>query len=1057
MVSILIVDDDYEIQILLKELLEAQGFSCVLASNTAEARQALARQSFELVLLDVRMPGETGLEFLQHVRDDVPDTAFMMVSVISDLEVAKLALDLGAYGYVAKPFDPNEILINVASVLRRRELEIERRAHLGELERLVAERTASLSESEKRFRTLVEGMSEGLAVADERGLLTYVNDSFCQMLHLSSEDMLGRPLSDFLADEDRDEWKRRFQERMKGGEEEYEIAWQRADGRKVFSIMSPKSLFDEEGTFKGSFGVINDITERKLAADALARSEERYRGLTEAAPNAILVHRDFKIEYANPAAVKLLRASGPDQLIGLSYLDLVHPEDRAESEERTLKLHKGQTLVPPRQHRLVALDGQAIEVESTGTVFSHGEWSLVQVIATDITERKRAEEALKESERRYRELFNSISDFISTHDAEGRLTSVNMAAAKALGYEPEELPGLRLTDLMPPKHRQAFHDDYMAEIKARGRAEGVFQLLGKDGQSHYLEYRNSLIQGDGPNLLVSSVARDITERRLAEKALKKSEARFRMLVETMDQGLIQTDENHITNYVNARFCQMLGRTAEEVLGRPGDSFVDEANRRIIMDQRAKRGQSERGPYELAYLRADGATVPTIVSPTPLFDEQGHFRGSFAVITDITERKKAEEAILRAKEEWERTFDSVPDLIAILDKDYRIVRLNKAMAARLGLSPQEAVGESCCRLFYGTVEAPEFCPNRKTLLDGGVHSVEISEKQLGGDFVITTSPLRLPDGTLAGTVHIARDITEHKVMENRLFQAQKLEAIGQLAAGIAHEINTPTQYIHANIEFLEETFGKLSQVTRQLPELVQAIKSGAPLEAIIQDSERALEEAGLDYVTEEVTDAIRGSLDGVGRISKIVDSMRYFSHPGTEERSVIDVNHALENAVTVSRNEWKYWADLETEFDPSLPSLSGFEAQLNQALLNIIINAAQAIGGQLGENPKEKGKIAIGTSHQDHWIEIRISDTGPGIPEEIRSRIFDPFFTTKEVGKGTGQGLALVHSVIVEKHGGMIDVETEVGQGTTFIARLPVDPEGITEPKPRSKRRRKKKS
>jgi len=807
MANVLIVDDEFEIRILLKELLAAQGLSPTLASNTTEARQALAQQSFELVLLDIRMPGESGLEFLEQIHNEVPDTAFIMVSVISDAEVAKLALRLGAYGYISKPFDRNEILINVASALRRRELEIEKRTRLEDLEQAVAEKTAFLTESEKRFRTLVEGMREGLAVVDERGRLTYVNDSFCQMLQFSSEDLLGRPLSDFLADTNRAERKRRFQGRMKGGEEEYEIAWQRADGRKVFSIMSPKSLFDEEGTFKGSFGVINDITERKLAADALARSEERYRGLTEAAPNAILVHRDLTIEYVNPAAVKLLRASGPDQLIGRSYLDLVHPEDRAESEERLRKLNSDQASAPLRQHRLVALDGQAIEVESTEAAF---------------------------------------------------------------------------------------------------RQEG--------------------------RIIVQSIAQDITER-----------------------------------------------------------------------------------------------------------------------------KRSEEAILRAKEEWERTFDAVPDLIFILDKNYRIARLNLSMAERLGLRPKEAIGKSCFELVHGRKKPSDSCPFSDLLVDGDVHSVEVSETKLGGDFVITTAPLRATDGEVLGAVHVARDVTEQKRMERRLFQAQKLEAIGQLAAGIAHEINTPTQYIHANIEFLEETFGKLSEATRQLPELVQAIKSGTPLEAIIQDSERALEEAELDYVTEEVTDAIRGSLDGVGRISKIVDSMKYFSHPGTEERSVIDVNHALENAVTVSRNEWKYWADLETEFDPSLPSLSAFEAQLNQALLNIIINAAQAIGGQLGDSPKEKGKIVISTSRQDQWIEIRISDTGPGIPEEIRSRIFDPFFTTKEVGKGTGQGLALVHSVIVDKHGGTIDVETEVGRGTTFIVGLPVDPEGTAGARPPGERRRKRNS
>jgi signal transduction histidine kinase len=176
------------------------------------------------------------------------------------------------------------------------------------------------------------------------------------------------------------------------------------------------------------------------------------------------------------------------------------------------------------------------------------------------------------------------------------------------------------------------------------------------------------------------------------------------------------------------------------------------------------------------------------------------------------------------------------------------------------------------------------------------------------------------------------------------------------------------------------------------------------------------------------------------VAKIVLAMKEFSHPGGKEKIFADINKAIENTITVSRNEWKYVAEMVTEFDPSLPPLPCLLGEINQAMLNIMINAAHAIGEVTMDASAKKGTIKVSTRQDQGWAEIRISDTGPGIPEDIRSRVFDPFFTTKKVGKGTGQGLSIAHSVIVEKHGGTIRFETEMGQGTTFIIRLPLNPE-----------------
>jgi len=194
---------------------------------------------------------------------------------------------------------------------------------------------------------------------------------------------------------------------------------------------------------------------------------------------------------------------------------------------------------------------------------------------------------------------------------------------------------------------------------------------------------------------------------------------------------------------------------------------------------------------------------------------------------------------------------------------------------------------------------------------------------------------------------------------------------------------------------------------------------------------------LAYLQEEIPQAIDQSLEGLERIAKIVRSMKEFSHPGMDEKTPIDINQAIETTINVSRNEWKYHADIETDLDPGLPNVSCLPGEINQVLLNLIVNAAHAIVNVVGESG-DKGLIRISTRLDGAWAEIRVSDTGTGIPEEIKQRIFDPFFTTKMVGKGTGQGLAIAYSVVVDKHGGVIDLESEEGKGTTFIISLPLE-------------------
>ena len=282
------------------------------------------------------------------------------------------------------------------------------------------------------------------------------------------------------------------------------------------------------------------------------------------------------------------------------------------------------------------------------------------------------------------------------------------------------------------------------------------------------------------------------------------------------------------------------------------------------------------------------------------------------------------------------------------------------------------------------------------------------------------------------------LVELQSAQTRLLHLHKLEAIGQLAAGIAHEINTPTQYVTDNVEFLSRAFERLCDLVSVSRELLAKARDGAVTPELIAQADATFGSSRIDYILRESPKALQQSVDGLHRVATIVAAMKDFSHPSAGEKAPCDLNEAIASTVVVATNEWKYVADLETKFDPELPLVRCLRDEVNQVVLNLIVNAAHAIDAVVLGGSAGRGTIKVETVHDDGWAEIRVTDTGSGIPEKARDRVFDPFFTTKPVGKGTGQGLAIAYAVVVEKHGGEISFETEVGRGTTFIVRLPVN-------------------
>lgn len=291
--------------------------------------------------------------------------------------------------------------------------------------------------------------------------------------------------------------------------------------------------------------------------------------------------------------------------------------------------------------------------------------------------------------------------------------------------------------------------------------------------------------------------------------------------------------------------------------------------------------------------------------------------------------------------------------------------------------------------------------------------------------------------------LSNDISDRKraerekvAMEIQLRHAQKLESIGQLAAGIAHEINTPTQYIGDNLHFLRDAFREMQSVLKTQVRLLPEMEGQGATNGPASEIRAALEAADAPYLMDEVPKALEQAMEGVSRVSTLVRAMKEFSHPGQKEKSQVNLNSAIQSTITVARNEWKYVAEMEVDLAPDLPLVPCLMSDMNQVVLNLIVNAAHAIGAPSGAG--KLGLIRISTRANADTVEIRVGDSGSGIPVEIRERIFDPFFTTKAVGKGTGQGLAIAHAVVVDMHGGTIHFETEIDKGTEFVIRLPLD-------------------
>lgn len=407
-----------------------------------------------------------------------------------------------------------------------------------------------------------------------------------------------------------------------------------------------------------------------------------------------------------------------------------------------------------------------------------------------------------------------------------------------------------------------------------------------------------------------------------------------------------------------------------------------------------------------------------------------------LISEISQRTKMQ----RRQNRLVTAIESAIEPIIITSTAGKIIYINPAFTTLTGYSRQEAIGRNPRLLKSGHQDDLFYRDMWQTITAGrGWAGRFINKKKDGTIFhdETTIAPVKDKEGKVLNFVAVKRDITKEIELEAQLRQAQRMETIGTLAAGMAHEINSPIQYILSNTNFFREALTDLLKMQATYENLAKAVATTVTFSEEVEIITRTAAEIDLDYLKQEMSKALEEALDGIHRISTIVAAMKDFSQLDNTVKQPEDLNALITTTVTVSRNTWHKQADMELLLDPTLPPVPLLAGKIKQTLLDMILNSAFALAQKYGDLPSEKGEISITTRRIENLAELRLADTGAGIPAHIIDKIFDPFFTTKPVGQGRGQGLSVAHGIIVDTHGGSIRVTSKVGEGTEFIICLPL--------------------
>ncbi len=788
-------------------------------------------------------------------------------------------------------------------------------------------------------------------------------------------------------------------------------------------------------------------TEIKAQARSVEPDLTRLRQAVDASGEIIFItDREGVFTFVNPKFEQIYGYSA-GELVGRATPRVLKTANTPREQHTALwqRVIEGQTVEGAFLNR--TKDGRLVDIEATVSPV----WDEAQVIVgflaiqRDVTARKRAEEQMRVQQAALAIERDLSLDGILVMDDHSRVLSYNKRFTQMWGISDETLEAANDAALLetvigqlanPARFLERIHEFYN-----RGADVSHDEVELVDGRT-FDRYSAPTSGADGRYYGRVWYFRDVTDRKRAEGMLRQERDRAQRYLDVADVILLALDLDGRITLINRTGCSILEWQEHELLGRNWiETCLPAQARRAMTESLTSLQRGDLSAREHFVVTRSGGQRLISWSNTVLRDETGRAIGTFSSGTDITARQQAVEALRIAEERTRFALQNADVGIWDLDCSTGVLRWSETIEAQYGLQPGS---------FGGTFEAfieRVYPPDREHVL-----ATVGKAMRSGADFRVEHRTV-WPDGSTrwlngAGRFHlhehgeparavgISLDVTHQKKLEVELLHAQKLESVGRLASGVAHEINTPVQFVSDSVHFVQDAMAGLADVVAKYRAVSELVLSNRPALAAAEAAAAAEQDADLGYVLENVPAALSRSIEGLNRVAAIVQSMKAFAHPDRTEMAAVDLNLGLESTLTIARGEYKYVAEVETDFG-DIPLVTCLGGDVNQVFLNIIVNAAHAIGEQKQGAPVS-GRILVQTRRDGDDVVVRISDNGGGIPEGIRHRVFEPFFTTKEVGKGTGQGLAIARGVIVEKHGGQLTFETGSGRGTTFVVRLPIN-------------------
>ena len=648
-------------------------------------------------------------------------------------------------------------------------------------------------------------------------------------------------------------------------------------------------------------------------------------------------------------------------------------------------------------------------------------------------------ELLRQTREKFRRILANLPDVAWTMQQDRRILYMSPKVERVLGFSSEEIrsgAGDLLLKRIHPDDFERAAQSWNDLFATRRPLDLEYRIQARNGDWLWIHNRAICTYSENGQVLADGIFSDITSRKQAEIDLRSKTAFLEALVNSTRDGIFAVDAGNRPMLGNDRFIQMFS-IPEDMLNDGDDQRMMKYALSLVKDP-----ESFLARVQYLYSHPDEASEDEVELTdgrildrfsTAVADQAGNYYGRIWTFRDFTERRRSEDALRQLSAAVEQS----PVSVVITDPQANITYVNRKFTECTGYSLEELLGRNPRIFNSGYTPRETYRALWSTIRQGREWHGLFQNKKKNGEMYweeTAITPLKDRNGAITHFLAIKVDITERRAMESELRQAQKLEGIGQLAAGIAHEINTPTQFVTDNLTFLQDSWNAAYPLLKMYRSAIYRSRDVLP-PATVEALKEAEQRCDIDFISEEVPRAISQSIDGARRVAAIVRAMKEFSHPDSPDKADTDLNKAIESTITVCRNEWKYVAELVTEFDPALPPVFCYPGEVNQVILNLVVNAAHAIKDKT--QGLQKGRIVISTRLRGQSVEIAVADTGMGIPKEIQTRVYEPFFTTKEVGKGTGQGLALAHSVVVKKHQGKIWFESEEGVGTTFFIQLPI--------------------